>query len=216
MKEIGAPAPIVHKVILGESLPGMEDLCRKIKDTITHTLKKSVEAKIDALLIARTIFEYSARPDVIARVAMLNIDPATGKKREGRPKQAHRLAMEVIAAKCRVTERTINNWVNEWTAVCGALKLKPDCKPEDFTNLMRDVGDLHEWFETLPFERTPPVVAEPTPDEIAKSIVAVFEKHFYTDKGTKKLAPAARSAVMQHVNPILKAIGFELMPIGKE
>lgn len=229
MKEIGEAPPvvIVQKVMLGESLPGIDDLCKHLKSRIAKAKTKTAEARVERINIIFDLFEYAAKEEVKLRIATINVDPATGKKKEGRPKQAHVLASEVIQKVCGISERTMRLWVADGMQIFTALNLieRDECENkrptktarEEFSAIIAENSNqLHDWFENLPVieNDTPP--SDLTPDQIAKSIASVFSKHFYTNNGVKKLAPAARSAVMQSVNPVLKAIGFELLPIGNE
>lgn len=227
MKELSDPIPIVHKVMLGDALPGIEALCKHMKSRIAKAKKQTAEARVERINIAFDLFEYAEKDEVKQTIANINVDPVTKKKKEGRPKQAHRLAMEVIARACAVSDKTISRWVDDFFEVCTALKLIERDESENKvpvknarTEFMDIVSinskELHDWFEQLPIAKEIPVASDMTPKQIANAIKGVFEKHFFSDNGHVKLAPAARTEVIQNLAPVLKIIGLEILTIGKE
>lgn len=203
-----------------EKLPQIDDLCQRLKGAVTNAKSNAADAEIQAMMIAREICEYAARPDVVASVDVIN----AAKKlqpdyRGGSPIKAHRHAMNAVMQKCGVSRRTIYNWMTRWQNVAKTLNLPVNCDQQKFFTIAESNADKHLWLESLTPETTDETLAKApvmTPEKIAAVIGKAFLKAFMDEKGHVRLDKKARVEVMREVNPMLGRIGFELAPVGSE
>lgn len=214
-----APSAIVARAEeneLWEKLPGIGEFCNSLRRDVKATVKRGVKARLQTWKIARRIFTYGNSTAVQARVAILNIN-ADGTKREGRPKQGHRLAMEALAARNYISPRSLEYWMREWGQVADRLGIKRDSSEDEFTATLRKTQKLlPEFIEDLLAPEVNPggIGAEKdTPEETGEKIAKAILRYITDDKGRVR----ANAAAIKAANARLQRDGapFDLVPHGK-
>lgn len=226
-----AVTPIVVQAEAETALPGLAVFVKSVAPTIQVARKSYAEARIAGWNVARSIFEYSARPDVQARVKVLNTGP-DGKNKAGRPRTAHGLVMDHLAEQEVVTRRTIEKWVYEWyrpgdkdepaTGVAQILKLKPSCGEKEFHEAVRKTPDTSAFVETVLeglAEQTGGEAEEPDnlpPAKWADKTLRPLMREFFDAHGNPRVLPKPKvKALAEKLGHVLEPFGWAIAPKAK-
>jgi hypothetical protein len=223
------PTPIVAQAESATDLPGLKKLCAALKSDASLARKHSAAARISRLEIARQLCVYGERSDVKREVSQLEekrrLQPGY---KGGRPFCGRTLAAKELASTAKIPERTLYAWLSEWSTLSTKMDWPITLGDTIEQRLiamqqLTSAGDsdaLAEWFEK--YASVDAAVgsggddpAPPEPDEIARKIVRTFTQCFFLN-GHVRLDRKARIAVMRELNPALRGMGFEILPIGKE
>lgn len=225
-----AVTPIVVQAEAEDALPGLALFVHGMKNCVMAARKQNAIAHITKWNVARAIFEFSARADVQACVKAMNRQP-DGKLKPGRPKTAHGIVMDTMAAKNLVTRRSIEKWVYDWyrpghgdeapSGISVLLKLKPGCAEKEFHQLTSQNPDpafVEDTLEKLSEQRGGES-DEPDnlpPAQWADKTLRPLMREFFDPHGNPRVLPKPKvKALAEKLAHVLEPFGWAIAPKAK-
>ena len=223
------PVPIVARAEVECSLPGLAAFVKGLVAPIKKAREKNAEAHTHGWQVARAIYEYANRSEVQTALKAINHQP-DGRVRPGRPKTAHRLAIDELVRQGLVNDRTVRRWVYEWytpaeeegepRGVSIKLELKPDCAEKDlFGTVAQNSSRLADWVEGLLKDTEEDTAAAverdiPSPRELADAVANKLEKVFFRNGHPILRTRAQKDAFSKRLNQLFAQMNleWELMP----
>lgn len=206
---MNAVAPVVVAAQEEDALPGLAAFVRQVCGSIVTAHRQSAQARFRTWEVARSIYEYAARPDVAAYIYRMN-HPAGGSKRPGRPFSAIALVKKICAKRELLSTRALERWLNEWTRVSRLLNLKPSCPASALNAAVKSElpifveGVLDQIRKRSPAEYLTPNATRWT----EKNTRALRRSLLYEDGNPKPIPRRHLKSLAKHLHRLLKPHGL--------